>query len=382
MKKGKKIVGPKAKFLHLVETTNRFLHDEVQLSKEDALAKFNQEIAPYGYPNYQKSLVHRAIKVWDYNSCQIHKVFKGLMPDILQEDGTVNSFSNMAMNLKDELSGSNFYITDELATSLFNTDTPDDYNFIKEALSLNILPQINIVFSNDFKLNDKSWWDSNDLHTIQVRYLENRGVDVYVYLLKHTGAICHSFTIPLIKNDCCQLCETQKFFDENHRGEFNYMVNASKFFNPEDHTNHEYSKKYLEERKEFTEELVDVFRKQSLPNIYTFVINLLCLMTQQPDIISVEKSASKYVATTNKGFASKKMNNVPNVHWLGADFTTRVQYSKKINTDPSDITRGKPKRSHWRRGHWHTISQGPGRLQKKLRWFEPVFIKGHKQEVK
>ena len=48
------------------------------------------------------------------------------------------------------------------------------------------------------------------------------------------------------------------------------------------------------------------------------------------------------------------MNNVPNVHWLGADFTTRVQYSKKINTDLSDITRGKPKRSHWRRGHWHT----------------------------
>ena len=115
--------------------------------------------------------------------------------------------------------------------------------------------------------------------------------------------------------------------------------------------------------------------------IYTFVINLLCLMTQQPDIISVEKSASKYVATTNKGFASKKMNNVPNVHWLGADFTTRVQYSKKINTDPSDISRGKPKRSHWRRGHWHTISQGPGRLQKKLRWFQPVFIKGHKEEA-
>ena len=42
MKKGKKIVGPKAKFLHLVERTNRFLHDEVQLSKEDALAKFNK----------------------------------------------------------------------------------------------------------------------------------------------------------------------------------------------------------------------------------------------------------------------------------------------------------------------------------------------------
>ena len=98
MKKIKKISTPKDKFLHLVERTNRFLHDEVKLSEEDALAKFNQEIAPYGYPNYQKNLVHKAFKVWDYNSCQIHKVFKGLMPDILEEDGTVNSFSNMAMN--------------------------------------------------------------------------------------------------------------------------------------------------------------------------------------------------------------------------------------------------------------------------------------------
>ena len=45
---------------------------------------------------------------------------------------------------------------------------------------------------------------------------------MYIYL-NNTGAICHShLRIPLIKNDCCQLCETQKFFDENHRGEFNY----------------------------------------------------------------------------------------------------------------------------------------------------------------
>ena len=137
----------------------------------------------------------------------------------------------------------------------------------------------------------------------------------------------------------------------------------------------------LKKGKKIKKLLVNILRKDTLPNIYTFVINLLCLMTQQPDIISVEKSASKYVATTNKGFASQKMNNVPNVHWLGADFTTRVQYSKKINTDLSEISRGKPKRSHWRRGHWHTISQGPGRLQKKLRWFQPVFIKGHKEEV-
>ena len=113
-----------------------------------------------------------------------------------------------------------------------------------------------------------------------------------------------------------------------------------------------------------SKECVANFYYETMPKIYKFVINLLCLMTQQPELISVQKSSTKYVATSNKGFGNHKVNNVPNVHWLGADFTTRVQYSKKIDTDPSD-----------------TISQGHGRLQKKLRWFEPVFIKGHKQEV-
>ena len=190
-----------------------------------------------------------------------------------------------------------------------------------------------------------------------------------------------SFRIPLSKNDHCQLCETQKFYDENHRGAYNYAVNMSTYLNPDNSLNRQETDEFIKERGQGMSDVVNLFRKESLPDMYTFVINLFCLLTQQPDIISVEKSASKYVATTNKGFASKKMNNVPNVHWLGADFTTRVQYSKKINTDLSDITRGKPKRSHWRRGHWHTILQGPGKLQKKLRWFQPVFIKGHKQEV-
>lgn len=136
-----------------------------------------------------------------------------------------------------------------------------------------------------------------------------------------------------------------------------------------------------EKRIKLAEECVRDFFIETLPKIYKFVINLLCLMTQQPDIISVQRSTSKYVATTNKGFSSQRMNNVPNVHWLGADFVTKVQYSDEGKSPSFEITRGKPKKSHWRRGHWHTVSQGPGRIQKKLRWFQPVFIKGHRVEV-
>tara|TARA_R100000231_G_scaffold388_2_gene683 strand:+ start:249 stop:1397 length:1149 start_codon:yes stop_codon:yes gene_type:complete len=379
MKKSKKISNPKDKFFYLVKRTNEGLKDEFKLSDKEALSIWNRDISPYGYPSYQKSLLTKALRVLDFNTCQRNKMFDELVPSVKQDNGTIVKFSDHIMGLKTEFEVSNFYITDDLAHSLFNTDTPTDSNFIKNALNLNVLPKINIIFSNDFKLNSKDNWFFEALHSIEFRQVKDQGVDVSVYINKGTGSVSQSFRIPLTKNDCCQLCETQKFYDENHRGAYNYAVNMSLFLNPENRSDQD-TNEYIKERGEGTSNLVNTFRKKALPDMYTFAVNLFCLMTQQPDIISVKKSASKYVATTNKGFASQKMNNVPNVHWLGADFTTRFQYSKKINTDLSDVNRGKPKRSHWRRGHWHTISQGPGRVQKKLRWFQPVFIKGHKQE--
>ena len=379
MKKSKKISNPKDKFFYLVKRLNEGLKAEFKLSDKEALSIWNRDISPYGYPSYQKSLLTKALRVLDFNTCQRNKMFDELVPSVKQDNGTIVKFSDHIMGLKTEFEVSNFYITDDLAHSLFNTDTPTDSNFIKNALNLDVLPKINIIFSNDFKLNSRDNWFFEALHSIELRQVKDQGVDVSVYINKGTGSVSQSFRIPLTKNDCCQLCETQKFYDENNRGAYNYAVNMSLYLNPENRSDQD-TNEYIKERGEGTSNLVNTFRKTALPDIYTFAVNLFCLMTQQPDIISVKKSASKYVATTNKGFASQKMNNVPNVHWLGADFTTRFQYSKKINTDLSDVNRGKPKRSHWRRGHWHTISQGPGRLQKKLRWFQPVFIKGHKQE--
>ena len=99
-------------------------------------------------------------------------------------------------------------------------------------------------------------------------------------------------------------------------------------------------------------------------------------MTQEPEIISVQSPPSKYTAASSKGFNSEKINNVPNVHWLGEYFTTRVVDSK---TREGESQGGKPKKAHWRRGHWHTILQGPGRKQKTMKWFKPTFIRGHKQ---
>ena len=163
----------------------------MRLSEEDALIKWNQEISPYGYPNYQKSVLSKAMIVWDFNTCKMHEAFKGLLPDVEEDDGTVTSFSNLALSLATELQGSNYYITDSLAKSLFNTDTPDDFSFIKEALSLNILPQINIIFSNNFKLS-RSYY-SDHIHSIGIRQVENQGVDDYLYLDKNLIKIFYLF---------------------------------------------------------------------------------------------------------------------------------------------------------------------------------------------
>ena len=53
----------------------------------------------------------------------------------------------------------------------------------------------------------------------------------------------------------------------------------------------------------------------------------------------MSRSSTKYVAASDKGFSSHKVNNVPNVHWLGADFTTKVQYSREIGSELIDISR-------------------------------------------
>lgn len=55
---------------------------------------------------------------------------------------------------------------------------------------------------------------------------------------------------------------------------------------------------------------------------------------------------------------------------LGKDFlSSKCNYA----TEPgrhTDITM-KP---HWRKGHWHTVLHGPGKKERKLHWFQPVYV--------
>ena len=139
----KKVTNKKEKFLTIVELNNEFLEEECKLSKQDALKIFNQEISPYGYPSHQISCLAKGMTAYDFNYCLINNRFEGLNLD-----------PDARLDMSYEPDCSNFYITDDLAGSLFNTETPDDSDFIRKAVSLNVLPKINVVFSHDFKLDN------------------------------------------------------------------------------------------------------------------------------------------------------------------------------------------------------------------------------------
>lgn len=222
------------------------------------------------------------------------------------------------------------------------------------------------------------------------------GITVNVYyrrIVPGSGLdIPMKFFIPFRGNGHCMFCDTREHFHENLL-EYNYFqVMKSSHIIARDSDKactDEYVGKGVASLSnkgevkfripvithEKTEEIINEFI-EDLNRPYRFVINLLCLMTQQPEIITVQSPTSNYTTTSNKGFGSERVNNVPNVHWLGEYFTTRVVDSTPASED-TERTRGKPKKSHWRRGHWHTVLQGPGRTQKQLKWFRPTFIRGH-----
>tara|TARA_B100000886_G_scaffold154933_1_gene105463 strand:- start:608 stop:2032 length:1425 start_codon:yes stop_codon:yes gene_type:complete len=108
------------------------------------------------------------------------------------------------------------------------------------------------------------------------------------------------------------------------------------------------------------------------------VVNLILLMNQQPDIITEEYIPSKIVPLQKK---YKVQSNIKPraICWVGKDFTTRiVKLKPKQDEDFLVVSGSKRKlRPHWRRGHWHTVLKGAKRKERKMRWYQPVFVLGN-----
>lgn len=101
-----------------------------------------------------------------------------------------------------------------------------------------------------------------------------------------------------------------------------------------------------------------------------FMKNLILTLTYESKYVT-EESMKPF--TKGKGFNSKDTAKPFQVRWLGKNYNQ----VKRVVADKQDqdLINGKRiVRSHWRRGHWHTVCCGPKHKQRKQQWFKPVFV--------
>ena len=128
-------------FLTIVKNVNDQLED-VQLSQENALKMYEKEISPYGYPTHQSILINYGMGMYHFN--------REIVTHKLKDDNDV-ALRGEGFGLGKVICPT-YYITDDLANSLVETETPKN---IKD-IDLEILPTFQIVFSKKFDTLPKS----------------------------------------------------------------------------------------------------------------------------------------------------------------------------------------------------------------------------------
>lgn len=108
---------------------------------------------------------------------------------------------------------------------------------------------------------------------------------------------------------------------------------------------------------------------------FNIVVNMILFLNQQPDITVEEYDAAKTIPLNSS--PEKKIIFKPRaITWVGKNFNQRVIRNNSNSEELIVKQTGQPIRSHWRRGHWHTVCRGPKRRERKLRWYLPVFVIG------
>jgi len=95
------------------------------------------------------------------------------------------------------------------------------------------------------------------------------------------------------------------------------------------------------------------------------------VMAYMPELISADPSPR---ISGGRGFG--KATDLPPPAapvWIGRDFQRRVQTPP--NRRPRQKLPGRPRRAHWRQGHWRSVACGPRRQKRRLCWIQPVFVK-------
>ena len=210
-----------------------------------------------------------------------------------------------------------YYLTDELATAFINT------------------PVKNLKFDEEPKIVNNSFFVFQSTSLNNVRYVfvdcvyQKGFVYLHISFNKNYGAFSGQ-SIKFAWNDLNKFKKT-----DNNRRETNGVVE----------------------------------------NQFNIIVNMILLMNQQPDI-EVEYMPPSITIPVQRGFSKPEVFKPRPITWVGKEFSKRIVKIYPKTDDLLPKQPGMPKRSHWRRGHWHTVLQGPRREQRRMKWYEPVFIKG------
>ena len=97
--------------------------------------------------------------------------------------------------------------------------------------------------------------------------------------------------------------------------------------------------------------------------------NVILIYNYQKNLISTVEPK-----TTGTGFGKRQERQTRSplpTTILGQNFlVSRAQTPSKSGSH-TDLTSRRP---HWRKGHWHTVLCGVGRTERRLKWFQPVYV--------
>jgi hypothetical protein len=104
----------------------------------------------------------------------------------------------------------------------------------------------------------------------------------------------------------------------------------------------------------------------TLSKIRRVVKNVILIYNYQKNLVS-EVSVS-----VGTGFYKKRLDKTRSplpTTLLGQNFL--IRHTRTVSAGKDTKTH---KRPHWRKGHWHTVLTGAGRKERRLRWFQPVYV--------
>ena len=231
-----------------------------------------------------------------------------------------------------------YYLKDDLCNSLINTNT--------DSLVLSERP--NIVNPSFFLLH------SNNINDIKYSFIE-----------------CHKWSLKNSKLD-----EEPESHSQIFDVYVNFVVDESKIYYFAFNWKNLKMPKFGDEligshvNRPNTKKEVEYYEQQ-----FSTVVNLLLLMNQQPDIITEEYIPSKVIDIQKKIKVQSPIKPSA-ISWVGKDFTRRVIKIKPKMDEKDFVISGNTRKikPHWRRGHWHTVLKGKNRKERKMRWYQPVFV--------